>query len=60
MDAIKSKLVRHFGLNPGVAQRLMNDGYPRPRDIKAANDEDLLELPGFDQDTVNEIRQKVG
>ena len=60
MQALKHKLVSHYGLNAGVAQRLITGGYPKPREIRAATDEQLLELPGFDQGTVDEVREKVG
>ena len=60
MDARIMRLVRHYKLSEGVAQALTDGGYPLPRKIRAASDENLLGLPRFTQDIVDEIRQKVG
>ena len=60
MNALQTKLVRHYKLGAGVALTLIDGGYPKPREIRAALDEDLLELPRFTQDIVDEIRAKVG
>ena len=60
MEQSKMKLMRGFGLSDGLAQALVDAGYKNPGLIKAASDEDLLELPRFTQEVVDEVRAKVG
>ena len=60
MEQSEVKLVRGFGLSAGLAQALVNAGYKNPGLIKAASDEDLLEIPRFTQNIVDDIRAKVG
>ncbi len=60
MQPVKRKLVQHYGLNAGVAQRLIAGGYPKPGEIRAATNEDLLGLPGFTQAMVDDVREKIG
>jgi len=45
------------GLHRRVAQKLVQFGFPLPRNIKAATDEQLLALPSIKQDDVDDIRE---
>lgn len=56
----KKKLVHGFGLNPGVATKLVQAGCNNPGCIRRATDQELLALPGIKQTDIDDIREKVG
>ena len=59
MDPRVTKMNHRLG-SMRLAQRLVKMGYSTPRLIKAANDEQLLAIPGVDEEDVQAIRERIG
>jgi len=60
MDARTRRLIKHYKLNSAVAQALIDAGLTTPRLIKAASDEELRNVEGIGQATLDDIRDRRG
>lgn len=48
------------GISKGQADKLIDAGYPTPRFLREASDEELLAIEGVGRGTVKKIRAWVG
>ncbi len=48
------------GVSKAVARKLIAAGYPTPRFLREATDEELLAIAGIGQGTVNKVRAWLG
>jgi len=56
----QKNIARSCGINHQKALRLVEAGYSRLNDIKAASDEELLEVQGIGPGTLRKIRENLG
>jgi len=55
MDA-RAKKLTHFGIEKGIAEKLVNAGFDLPKKIKNATNAQLRQLEGIGDATVAKIR----
>ena len=58
MDGHVAKLMKKVG-DAKIAEALVGAGFTTPKKIKAANNGDLMKVPGVGQATVNALRVRM-
>ncbi len=54
-----SRLIRHFKIDKGVAEALVEAGYNTPAKIRKASDKKLKAVKGIGQATVQSVRKAI-
>jgi len=54
------KAIMRSGVSKTMAGKFIDAGYPTPRFLREASDEELLAIEGVGQATVDKVRARVG